>query len=733
MKQHKRKIRLARLATLVVLGLLPKGVLYAQDEKVERGRIEIGIRQITGDRSSSKFGEYRHIPRGFFIQSFRLNLDNLANGRYFLKAQTRETLERDQSYLLSFGRYAKYRFDFRWYQIPHFFTNTARTIFLEPSRGVFTVPAPIRSALQSRPGDLPLVLEGARPLDVSLRRDLGSGAFLYTPTANWGFLVQYSLEKQTGVRPFGTTTNAFTNTIELPEPIDYRTQQVKAGAEYANRFWGIQLTYLGSIFENKVDALVWDNPFRVSDAVGAASRGRIDLYPDNTAHSVSIAGALNLTKSTRLMASVVPGWMRQNDPFLPFTVNTALSGLPQLPATSLDGKKQTLAMNYTITSSVIPDWSLTARYRSYDYNNDTSSLVFSDYVRTDAGLTGLARRNLAYGYNRKTLGLDASWEFLEGNFLKLGYEWERFDRSHRDVERSNEHTLGAALDFNPQKWLLFRTSYKRSWREPQHYEPNEETFPLGEGAFALGQIHELRKFDEAARNRDRGEALVQISPLETLTFSASYGTSQDQYGKSLFGLLYDINYNYSFELTYSPRPEISLFAEYTREKYRYSQRSRQRVPLTATAPANDSSNNDWQSRSRDLVDTWGAGWLGSLFKNKVTFETFYSLSAAKGSILTTALGSPSIPGFLVTTARNYPDTNNRYHQVVSTIRFQLSERFNPKFEYRFEKYGRTDFQIDRISPYMVPLDPSTSTSIFLGADVPGYKVHVIAFSLEYRF
>ena len=136
---------------------------------------------------------------------------------------------------------------------------------------------------------------------------------------------------------------------------------------------------------------------------------------------------------------------------------------------------------------------------------------------------------------------------------------------------------------------------------------------------------------------------------------------------------------------------------------------------------------------RDLVDTWGAGLLGSVFKNRVSFETFYSLSAAKGSILTRALGSPSIPGFLVTTARDYPDTNNRFHHVVGSLKFHLSEKLYPKFEYRYEKYSRTDFQIDRISPYMVPLDHSTSTSIFLGADVPGYKAHTVAFALEYRF
>jgi hypothetical protein len=99
---------------------------------------------------------------------------------------------------------------------------------------------------------------------------MGSGTFIYTPTADWSLQLQYSKEKQTGVRPFGTTTNSFTNIIELPEPIDYRAHQARGGVEYANQDWGFQVSYSSSIFKNDVGELVWDNPFRVSDAVGAA-------------------------------------------------------------------------------------------------------------------------------------------------------------------------------------------------------------------------------------------------------------------------------------------------------------------------------------------------------------------------------------------------------------------------------------------------------------------------------
>ncbi len=723
-------------AILAIVSTVLSGIAASAQETPaagDRGHIELGVRQLYGNRSSSKFDEYRHIPQGLFIQHSEVSLDNLFQNTFFFGFQSRDTREKDQSYLLSLGAYRKYRLDLRWDQIPHIFTRTGKTFLLESGPGVFIAPRPLTSYLQANPGDLKSLLDNARPIDLSLRRDRGSGAFTFSPSINWDLQFGYSKEKQVGTRPFGTTTNQFTNTIELPEPIDYRTHQVRAGAEYGKDDFGFQASYLGSFFRNKVSALVWDNPFRSVDAVNGSTRGRLDLYPDNNANSLSFAGAINLPHATRVMASVVPGWMRQNDAFLPFTINPAITGVPALPATSLNGKKDSLAMNYTLNSKAIPAVPLTFRYRSYDYNNETRSLIFPGYVSTDAQVTTVARRNLPFGYDRKNLGIDASWEFVRKSSLKLMYEWERLDREHRDVERAHENTVGASIDFNPRHWMLLRSSYKHSQRNPEHYEANEEGLPLGEPATALSQLPLLRKFDEAARERGRAEGLIQLTPVEQIDFTASYGTTQDDYNRSQYGLLKDIRYNYTFELAYFPHPDVFLFSDYTREKYKSLQRSRQRTPPSATSAVNDSPNNDWESNLRDMVDTWGAG-INATVTSKVVFDAFYSLSAAKNSIFTRAMGSASIPGFLVTTAQNYPDTSNRWHQGAVSVKFPLTDRLSPKFEYRYEKYDRIDFQLERLSEY-INLDPSTATSVFLGvgADIPGYHAHTVAVSLEYRF
>jgi len=720
----------------LLIGFLQSQSLRAQ-EKGERGYIEVGARVSSGDDKASKYLEYRDLPN-FYVRRIELRLTDLAKSKYFFTFQSRETIEKDQTHLLEVGRHGKFRLQLRWDQTPHFFTNTTSTLFSQSAPGVFSYPSALRTQLQTSPSTLPTVLKSNGPFDNRLRRHMGLGNFISTPTPHWTMQFQYSNESMIGWRPIGTTTNGFSNVIELPEPIDYRTQLTNLGAEYATEKWVVQFGFSSSAFKNNIGELVWDNPFRTGDAAGGGSRGRIDLYPDNTAYTLSFAAAIKLPKKTRFMASIVRGWMRQSDPFLPFTINSALTNVPALPASSLHGEKQTLAMNYTLNSKILNKLPLTVRYRSYDYDNDTPSLTFSSYVSTDSSVGSIARRNAPYAYHRQNLIADAVWEFGKASSMKFGYEWERMTRKFREADISDEHSVSGALDLVPkqwQKWFLFRMSYRHSERQPKLYdrEAAEETFPNGEGATALAEVEGLEKFDEATRHRDVAQALLQIDPTDKLSLSASYGTDQNNYPRSLYGLQKDISYNYTFDAAYSFHPSISFFADFARERYKYSMRSRQRAPISGNNPANDQVLNDWASDMHDRVDTGEAGIEGTFLDNKIKFETYYSLSVAKGLIRTRALGTPGIPGFLVTTAKDYPDTSNRIHSFVSSFRIKLKGNFYPRIEYRFEKYGRTDFQTAVMTPYMVPLDSSTTTSIFLGVDSRPYRVHSVTFSLGYQF
>src|ERR1035437_1285166 len=594
---------------LLPFALLLKPVLHAQETGPERGNAEIGVRALAGNHDSSQFNQYRDLHPGFFLQDFQTSLDHLFHGNYFLTVQTRDSLQKDQRFRMTFGDYGRFKFEFDWDSTPHEFSNSAVSLFTPGSPGVFTIPAAVRTNLTNNAASLPTMLQFAMGADTASRRQLGAGKFTYTPNGAWTVFLQYSHEKESGYRPFGALLNS-SNMLELPEPTDYRTDELKAGVEYGNSRGGFQAGYSASIFNNEAPALQWQNPFNSVSAVSNSSQGQIALYPDNTAQSLEFAGAVNLSATTRLMAYISPEWMRQNSAFLPYTVNSAVTGVAPLPATSLNGKKTRLAMNYTLASHPVKDLLVTVRYRDYDYINDTPSLLFPSYVQTDSSVNALARQSLPYSFNRQTAGVDATWMLRKGDAITLGYTFEDLNRQYRDVAKTQAHTGSVTLDLNSKKWIFFRGSYRLSRRDPQNYELNRNTEllnPQGEGATAVAMPVGWELFDEAARTRYKADALLEIDPTDRLNLTASYGSQQDRYSDTIYGMLGNRSMESTLDGSYTVSANVSLVANYAYEWYKTDQRSRQYSGPSGGNPANNTPNNDWESYIRDGVHTVGGG------------------------------------------------------------------------------------------------------------------------------
>ncbi len=771
---------------------------------------------------TSRFFEYQDVPNGLYIKSFRAGMDNVLGKNFYIKLQGRDGIEKDQAYLLTAGQYGKTKFQFRWDDTPHVFTNTAQTLFAQTAPGFFTTSPVIQAALtagaatctfqQIAGGACALantvnsLFSTATPFALDVRRRAATASFAWRPTANWDLGTSYSLENASGSRPFGTSSG-----FEFPEPINYRTQNVKGSAEYGQEHWGVQVGFTSSLFDNRVGSLTWVSPFSTA---ATTNQGRIDLYPSNTAGNVPIAGAFDLTKYVRVMGSIVTGWMKQNDAFLPYTVNSGATGCPggqpcnavaALPAASLNGSKTTLAMNYIVATRPMRHLSFTARYGSYDYENNSPTVTFPGVVVTDGATFASggdnARVSVPKGFNRKNVEFTGAWQFKKDDVLKVGYGLEIMDRQHRDVSHTQEGTFSTSLDLNPNKLTLLRFSYKHSDRTPELYQNNDESYFNGEGGTA--QMFAFRRFDEAQRTRNRGEALLQVTPLPALTFSAVYSTDQNAFANHLsatecaaataeataqaalssvtlvapfdpsclsYGLLKDISSGYSFDANYSPVPQLAFFGEYANEKFNYQQRSRDRTYVTSlqAAPAAipgvrgayDDPSNDWFSWSSTRIHTYSGGVDVYLKRKKVAMTTFYSLSAATGDILTTLLSAnPTMSATNVTTGAlvtpalaggpgyyNYPNTTNRLHQVVVSAKFAVSKSFTPRIEYQFQRYDQHDWQSDIMLPYMAAYDPGSSYNtsasrlgggtqkfLYLGADTPSYKTHVLTGTLEWHF
>jgi len=861
-------MKLMRQPTLLVLlaFLLVPALLFSQEQPAPpapplQGSVEFGVRHVWGDVYgrpdlpftpdviTSKFNEYGDTRSGFFIRKFYMNSDGILGSKNYVNLQSQSTFYKDQSYLATFGQYGKFKIQFRYDEIPHIYTNTARTLYTETSPGVFTLPFALKASLQAQSSSataaktLPnfmvtqVVCGSAIPpasqpascseqfITPSILRKAGTGTVSYYVTPDWNISGMFSRENEVGSRPIGALLNSSPSATatsgagaELPEPIDYFNNTVKVGTEYGKNDWGVQLGYLGSFFEENIGQLVFDNPFRAtSEDANDPLTGRMALYPSNHANYLNFAGAFDLGKYLRLMASVNPSWLGQNDPFLPYTTNSAIntcgtgsqpcSSPGVLPAPSLDGSKQTLAMNYTLTTLPWKKFQVKAAYRHYDYNNNTPVHDFTP-AEGDVGVPDVTSptENKPYGYNKKNLEVTANWFFGKKSSLKAGYEGEFFDRSYRDVEHSVEHSFISALDLSPHKDLLFRLAYRHQDRTPNAYQDANASDPTTGLPISCTSVSVVftadqrcsRRFDEAARLLDRADASVEYD-VQKFSFDGAFQTIQVNNNRPggtnsptplnfltgpaattapyyLYGALKDLSYIYTFDASYALSTEVSLFAEYTHERYYKRLISRDRTPTSGeqtilTCVGCDTANNDWVSTYHDIFDTYAAGvdlYLGK----KVYLTTYYSLAAGKGNVFSNALGDPTITtgpnAFILTgtsTAENYPETTTRIHELGVVLKYKLTKNIMPKLEYRYQQFDNRDYQTSAMTPYMgcigttaapvtgcpsatanvgipqpssfypgfVVGDPSAARYIFMGVDQPSYRVNVMSATIEYQF
>src|SRR4029077_7427609 len=156
--------------------------------------------------------------------------------------------------------------------------------------------------------------------------------------------------------------------------VDHRTTDFGTYLEYANDRGFARLGYDGSFFRNNVTSLVWENPSRITASARAGpAQGRMALWPNTDMNTVSASGGLNLPGRSHATAFLSVASLTNNNPLLPYTINTALVS-PALARPNSDVSARVTAMNYTFTSRPVPMLWFSARYRQYEFDNRTVPL-----------------------------------------------------------------------------------------------------------------------------------------------------------------------------------------------------------------------------------------------------------------------------------------------------------------------------------------------------------------------
>src|SRR5574337_213881 len=717
--------------------------------------IEGGYRDMDGRRSSAKFQEYRVFEESPFLDHARISLETRDQKRY-IDFSAIDSFKQDQSYLFRAGQYGDYELEVFWDQIPHRLSTTGRSLFAtthEDSTVSLTLPPGVASTVgaassTTKASVLAGFLANAVPVDLSFLTSKAGFRVKYALSESLDVGVRYTFTQKDGTIPFGAGFGSpGGNVVELPAPRFDRTHQVEAKAEYARPGWNIGLGYAGSFFDQGIDTITFDNPLSATNSATASARGRTTMDPSNHAHNVFLLGGVSLPLHTRITGKFSYGWRIQDETFVPHTINPALAADPQLalPRNSLDGNIRTalVALNATSRPLAALPLTLSSGYRFYDFNNRTPEVVFPATVVRDTSLTAGPEVTTPFSYRKHNAHLDAGYPLLSDLHVKLGYEWERWDRdpTQREVPTSDEHFLKTSLDYTPLDWLLVRAAYRRSWRNigsytAQAHDAHVTTAIEGEPFVPdpLGQSILLRKFDEADRIRDRVEILASITPIETVNFTATYSLIRDDFGTSPLGLQDSRGWSLGGDLTYSPLSWLSFFVNYMREEFNYDQLSRSRPVVGDTV--SDFSDFNWRSINRDKVDTYGVGADVRLIPKRLNFRLTYTFSDADtiiNSFNPVKPTSGTAAQQATATAVRYPLSNANLHTLIAALRLNLTKNWSLKGEYRFEQFREKDWATDAIGQTGLTNLPPT-TDVFLGARfLQNYDAHIAAFTLRYQF
>ncbi|MEW5806063.1 MAG: MtrB/PioB family outer membrane beta-barrel protein [Acidobacteriota bacterium] len=763
------------------------------------------------ENRSAKYDEYRDIPEGLVLNYLSWTLSRKEGwlGESYFQFTGKDVLQKDEKIATRFGVFGKLDIDIDWTRTPHKFTNGAKFLLNSVSPGTYRIADEAQMRFQDPDGDgvwgdtatLPAVVDdfvsSTGFQTFGIQRNEGRFGLRWTPVAHWSFNLNAVREKRNGYRPLGSGTYLRTTGIadpdgvgtdsiypvrglELPEPIDYTTTMLEFGAKFTHKRFFAGVAYQVSDFENNIPTLTYDNPFWFNDCNASGGtpgcpgsprfmveEGRMDLYPDNDSRNLVITGGVFLPMSTQFTATLSRGTITQDDDFLPWTTNTALIGVADingdtvidatddptttalLPRKSLDGEVDTTAMNLVLTSRPWKPLTLTAKYRTYDYDSTQDPLMLQGYVRYVESYWGTTFNNQPLEHRpldfQKTVSaLEASlhpWKYFGALlfFQRSSWDYDQYtdlnadtvrDIGTRAVKGTDDDTMGATLFTNPAEWMDARVTYKTSKRE----------FDGTYTTFAAGEHQGVRQYDIFERDRTEMDVQVNLMPVEKLTIGLGYRSVEDDYADTLitwdsntgesFGFREGEDKGFTFTLYFQADKRLDLFV------YMESSEMETLVHGQTKYGTFANLNNTWFTEIGNKSTAYGVGSHITIIPDSLYLDA--NLNRTQGEVSHDAW-NPIATGdsnSLSAKAYNFPDQVSKLTTGELRLMKKLSARYGLGFSYLYEKFDLEDFQWDVLVPYgndFVSYGDDALRYLFLDSRYNDYSAHIAQLFLKIKF
>ena len=760
-----------KVTTLTLAVLMAAPFTMAQDETAKKsgGEISVGVLG-RDDIASSKFTEYREVPKGVSVPFFNLySIGDKVDFKLF-GYNVRQSDQRYNGWLKA----AAFDMYFDYNQTPHYMGNDARTIQSELAQGVWGMSDSLQQTLGTTVNATPTAgrtvtfydallgpsFAAANKIDITSTRKRGTATFDFAKKLPFDLSLTYMRELKSGYRgeEGGGVYSAVSSVVEVPGPLDEITQDISARLAKNFKKGNIHASFARNLYNNRAETLTVDNPFQWFDqpyvtspapAVGGASRARWINAPDNEASTGNIGFLLKFAKQTRIGGELSMGRWTQNAPFYPYTINSALKtpsgaqadSLSTLQRPSFDGKIDTTTMNLTFSSRPVEDLALRASFRSYDLSNKTNRFVITGDVAATPDRDwnvvspsadspyGHATANV---YDNKTTKFTASAAYDFGDVtLEAQGRVGRLERTSREALKGDDNGYAITALYHANDRISFRGTYDDSKRTAE-----------GETLYGFQQ-------DEAERKTKRTGIDVEFSLPKGVDLSFAYFLRDVQYtnrpdrrpvtsgaptaGGQPFpgtpsGLLEAKYDSYTAEIAYAPNDKVELGGYYTYEKDRTTNQWSTTTGLNL--------NNLLNYKGTDETDTFGLNamfqlkpevWKLSLNAMRQKVDGLMDITAREaGSFYT-----PGRTGVIAPGTGGAADINDWDDTALTTVNAQLdynvTEAWTVSAGYLYEKYEFKDAY--QTGTNLMP----QSIILVLKSNDGNYKANVVYGKLSYRF
>jgi MtrB/PioB family decaheme-associated outer membrane protein len=638
-------------------------------EPVMMGGTSIEGRLSHVNGSKAKFHEYSDIQSGGVYGNADVTY---VSPERFVWFQATDPGYDTQRYRLETGSFGKYKLWFDYNEIIHNIATDAKTFY----RGAGT--AQLTGAPNADPGTWPGSFDYAtkrKRIDAGIKLDIAQPFF---------FNVSFPYEKKLGIKPTGVSTGSSRDAaLELPEPVDYRTNGFKVEAGYSLKPIFASLSYTYGAFRNNADDLQFDVP-------SGWTPGPLSLSPDGDFYKFNFKGSAKLPLDSKFIVNIGD--------------EKSLSETPSFAG--FDGKVST--KNYDFMATTHPVRALEGRvyYKYYERDNQSTGRTLVDGVLTPV-------RPLSY--EAGTYGAEVGIRLPAKLHLNAGYKYIDTERSVRTetnaalvLPHNKDHIFNADMKWTGLDFLSARLAYEGMERKADYRTAASEA--------ALN-----RPFAYAAQKRDVFRATVDLFPLPALNMSLEYRFRRSNFDDTVFGFTADTGHAAGLTVDYALKKTARFSGYFDFEKRELTQRALL-------------GSDGWVSEQDEKTYAFGVRADVYAIPKKLTFVLQYDYLKSDGSNgfdFTSGVPSASgVPDGLPVDIADWDDyTKSAF--TLSAV-YNWSESLLLKAGYAYVRY---DYKDDQYNHYRYYADGSGSSQGYLTGAYKdaSYDANIVFISLVYQF